>query len=76
MAADAKKSEVVDGFTIKYHANGTTRCSEGRVKDGEPVAHREWFRVDGTLTRSGHSGRFDAGERLYLNLRASAARPR
>lgn len=59
MAGDAKKTEVIDGFTIKYHANGVTRWSKGRVENGQPVGFWEWYRVDGTLKRSGH---FEDGE--------------
>jgi len=59
MAAAPKKSEVVDGYTIKYHANGVTRWSKGKIEDGQPSGYWEWYRIDGTLKRSGH---FVAGE--------------
>lgn len=36
-----KKSEVVDGYTIKYHAGGKTRWSKGKVKDGKPDGYWE-----------------------------------
>lgn len=49
-----KKSEIIDGFTIKYHANGLTRWSKGRVVDGQPEGYWEWYRIDGTIKRSGH----------------------
>lgn len=49
-----KKSEIIDGFTIKYHANGLTRWSKGRVVDGQPKGYWEWYRIDGTIKRSGH----------------------
>ena len=52
--AQAKRSEVIDGFTIKYHANGVTRWSKGRIEDGNPVGYWEWYRPDGTRKRSGH----------------------
>lgn len=55
----AKRSEVVDGVTIKYHANGQTVWSRGRVENGQPEGHWEWYRIDGTLKRSGS---FAAGE--------------
>lgn len=55
----AKKTEIVDGYVIKYHANGVTRWSKGKAEDGKPVGYWEWYRVDGTLKRSGH---FKAGE--------------
>lgn len=54
-----KRIEVIDGFTIKYHANGVTRWSRGKIEDGNPVGYWEWYRVDGTLKRSGH---FEAGQ--------------
>ncbi len=54
-----KKTEVIDGFTIKYHANGKTRWSKGKVVAGVAEGYWEWYRIDGTLKRSGH---FDKGE--------------
>jgi antitoxin component YwqK of YwqJK toxin-antitoxin module len=58
-AVPSKKSEVVDGYTIKYHANGKTVWSKGKIKDGKAEGYWEWYRVDGTLKRS---GTFQAGE--------------
>jgi len=58
-APKPKKTEGIDGFTIKYHANGKTRWSKGKVIDGQPDGYWEWYRLDGTLKRSGH---FRAGE--------------
>jgi hypothetical protein len=49
-----KKSELIDGFVIKYHANGVTRWSKGKMVDGHPDGYWEWYRLDGTLKRSGH----------------------
>lgn len=49
-----KKSEVIDGYTIKYHANGKTIWSKGKIIDGEPDGYWEWYRIDGTLKRSGY----------------------
>lgn len=54
-----KKSEVIDGYTIKYHANGKTRWSKGKIVDGQTEGYWEWYRLDGTLKRSGY---FDKGE--------------
>lgn len=34
MAAAEKKTEIIDGYTIKYHANGKTQWSKGKVEDG------------------------------------------
>ena len=55
----AKKSEVVDGITIKYHANGITVWSRGKMADGKAEGYWEWYRLDGTLKRSGY---FEQGE--------------
>ena len=49
-----KKSELIDGFLIKYHANGVTRWSKGKLVDGLPDGYWEWYRIDGTIKRSGH----------------------
>lgn len=54
-----KRTEVIDGFTIKYHANGQTRWSKGKVVNGQTEGYWEWYRPDGTLKRSGY---FDKGE--------------
>ena len=54
-----KKSEVIDGYTIKYHANGKTIWSKGKIKDGETVGYWVWYRPDGTMKRSGY---FEHGE--------------
>lgn len=48
-----KKMEVINGFTIKYHANGKTIWSKGKMVDGNPHGYWEWYRLDGTLKRSG-----------------------
>jgi antitoxin component YwqK of YwqJK toxin-antitoxin module len=58
MGAD-KKSEIIDGYLIKYHANGKTRWSNGKVVVGQPDGYWEWYRSEGTLKRSGH---FNKGE--------------
>lgn len=54
-----KKSEIIDGYTIKYHANGKTRWSKGKIVNGQTEGYWEWYRLDGTLKRSGY---FDKGE--------------
>ncbi len=48
-----KKTEVVRGFTIKYHASGKTVWSKGKMKEDKPDGYWEWYRPDGTLKRSG-----------------------
>ncbi|MBG6085511.1 toxin-antitoxin system YwqK family antitoxin [Zhihengliuella flava] len=54
-----KPDEVIDGYLIKYHADGKSRWSKGKVENEQPVGYWEWYRKDGTLKRSGH---FEAGE--------------
>jgi hypothetical protein len=54
-----KKIEVIDGHTIKYHADDVTRWSKGKVVNGQSDGYWEWYRPDGTLKRSGH---FKLGE--------------
>ena len=49
----SKKSEIVDGFTIKYHANGKSIWSKGKIINGKADGYWEWYRIDGTLKRSG-----------------------
>lgn len=56
-----KKSEVVHDYTIKYHANGKTIWSKGKMKNGKPEGYWEWYRPDGTLKRSGY---FKNGETI------------
>jgi antitoxin component YwqK of YwqJK toxin-antitoxin module len=50
----AKKVKIIDGFEIKYHANGKTVWSKGKSLNGLPDGYWEWYRVDGTLKRSGY----------------------
>lgn len=50
----SKKSEIIDGLTIKYHANGTTIWSKGAIIAGQAEGYWEWYRIDGSLKRSGH----------------------
>jgi antitoxin component YwqK of YwqJK toxin-antitoxin module len=54
-----KQSEVIDGYTIKYHANGKTMWSKGKMMDDQPEGYWEWYRADGTIKRSGY---FEKGE--------------
>jgi antitoxin component YwqK of YwqJK toxin-antitoxin module len=50
----AKKVKIIDGYEIKYHANGKTIWSKGKTINGIPDGYWEWYRVDGTLKRSGY----------------------
>ncbi|HRE27518.1 MAG TPA: hypothetical protein PK954_12855 [Anaerolineales bacterium] len=52
-----KRTEIIDGYTIKYHANGQTRWSKGKIVDGQTEGYWEWYRPDGTLKRSGYFAR-------------------
>ena len=54
-----KKTEIIDGMTVKYHANGKTVWSRGLIVGGQPEGYWQWYRPDGTLNRSGH---FKQGE--------------
>lgn len=54
-----KKIEVVDGYTIKYHASGETIWSKGKIVDDQPEGYWEWYRIDGTIKRSGY---FEKGD--------------
>lgn len=52
--AQNKACEVVDGLTIKYHANGKTVWSKGMVVNDLSEGYWEWYRLDGTIKRSGN----------------------
>ncbi len=54
-----KKIDIIDGMTVKYHANGKTVWSRGLMVDGVPEGYWQWYRPDGTLKRSGY---FKQGE--------------
>lgn len=54
-----KAQEIIEGYTIKYHANGKTVWSKGKIVEGKPEGYWEWYRIDGTKKRSGH---FKEGE--------------
>lgn len=54
-----KELEVINGYTIKYHANGKTIWSKGKIVDDHPEGYWEWYRSDGTIKRSGY---FEKGE--------------
>lgn len=58
-AVPVKESEVIDGYTIKYHADGKSIWSKGKIVDGKTEGYWEWYRRDGILKRSGY---FERGE--------------
>jgi antitoxin component YwqK of YwqJK toxin-antitoxin module len=45
---------------VQYHKNGTV-WARGQTIDGVPNGYWQWFRVDGTLMRS---GTFEDGEQV------------
>lgn len=49
-----KKIAFIDDFTIKYHANGNTIWSKGKMIEDQPEGYWEWYRIDGTIKRSGY----------------------
>jgi len=49
-----KRTQIIDGYTIKYHTNGKTIWSKGEIVDGTAEGYWEWYRIDGTLKRSGY----------------------
>lgn len=54
-----KKTELKNGYTIKYHANGKSIWSKGKIVDGKAEGYWEWYRLNGTVKRS---GTFEDGE--------------
>jgi antitoxin component YwqK of YwqJK toxin-antitoxin module len=54
-----KSMEILDGYTIKYHANSKSIWSKGKIVDEKAEGYWEWYRADGTLKRSGY---FEMGE--------------
>lgn len=54
-----KRFEIIDGFLIKYHANNETIWSKGKMVDGQPHGYWQWYRIDGSLKRSGN---FEMGD--------------
>ena len=50
----AKKAIKGPGSWVnKYHANGKTIWSKGQIINGVPEGDWQWYRIDGTLKRSG-----------------------
>lgn len=48
-----QKTEVKNGITIKYHADGKSIFAKGKVKNNKPDGYWEWYRKDGKIKRSG-----------------------
>jgi antitoxin component YwqK of YwqJK toxin-antitoxin module len=53
-SVNEKRFEIIDGFLIKYHANNETIWSKGKMVDGQPHGYWQWYRIDGSLKRSGY----------------------
>ena len=53
-AMPQQKTEVKDGVTYKYHADGTSIFAKGNVRGGKPDGYWQWYRKDGTKKRSGY----------------------
>ena len=51
------ETEFTEGLHVERHRDGSVRA-RGPVVDGQPHGYWEWFRLDGTLMRS---GTFSAG---------------
>jgi antitoxin component YwqK of YwqJK toxin-antitoxin module len=51
------QADITEGLHIERHPDGSVRA-RGTVVDGQPDGYWEWFRLDGTMLRSGH---FDKG---------------
>ncbi|MFW3170265.1 toxin-antitoxin system YwqK family antitoxin [Geodermatophilus sp. CPCC 206100] len=51
------QTEFTEGVHEERHRDGSLRA-RGPVVDGRPHGYWEWFRLDGTMLRSGH---FDRG---------------
>ena len=51
------QTDFTDGHHVERHRDGSVRA-HGPVVDGQPDGYWEWFRLDGSLLRSGH---FEAG---------------
>jgi antitoxin component YwqK of YwqJK toxin-antitoxin module len=51
---DKKTTMDSQGNTIKFHANGQTVWSIGKNVNGVSEGYWQWFRIDGTIKRSGY----------------------
>jgi antitoxin component YwqK of YwqJK toxin-antitoxin module len=51
------ETDLTEGHHVERHRDGSIRA-RGPVVDGRPDGYWEWFRLDGTLLRSGS---FDRG---------------
>lgn len=52
--APVKRCDIVDGYTIKYHAHSNISWSKGKIVDGNADGYWEWYRKDGSIKRSGY----------------------
>jgi antitoxin component YwqK of YwqJK toxin-antitoxin module len=51
------QADFTEGLHVERHRDGSVRA-RGPVVDGQPDGYWEWFRLDGTVMRSGS---FDKG---------------
>ena len=54
------QADFPEGHHVERHRDGTIRA-RGPVRDGQPDGYWEWFRLDGTMLRSGH---FEQGRQV------------
>ena len=54
------QADFTEGHHVERHRDGSIRA-RGPVVDGQPDGYWEWFRLDGTMLRSGH---FDRGRQV------------
>ena len=54
------QADFTAGVHEEHHRDGSLRA-RGPVVDGQPHGYWEWFRLDGTMLRSGH---FDHGRNV------------
>jgi hypothetical protein len=47
------QADFTEGLHVERHRDGSVRA-RGPVVDGRPDGYWEWFRLDGTMMRSGH----------------------
>ncbi len=55
-----RRADFTDGLHTERHRDGSIRA-RGQVVNGRPDGYWEWFRLDGTLLRSGF---FDRGRQI------------
>jgi antitoxin component YwqK of YwqJK toxin-antitoxin module len=41
-------------WVVKYHADGVNPWSKGKIINGIPEGYWQWYRLDGSMKRSGY----------------------